>query len=268
MTTFLDKIVAETRERIEARRPEADLGRLRVEAEAARRGRESYRLASALSTENRVNIIAEIKRASPSRNVIDPNVDAAERAATYERNGAAAISILTEPKYFGGSLDDIRRARAEVKLPILRKDFIVDESQILDAAIAGADAILLIVAALDEDRLRELLSVANELGLDALVETHDLEELHTAARIGAKIIGVNNRDLHTLEVDLATSFALAEHRPAGALLVAESGIRNADEIKKLREAGFNAFLIGEALMFAGDPAGKLAALAAAGGSNG
>lgn len=267
MTTFLEKIVAETRERLARRSAEIDISLLRGEAEACRFAHDSFRLAGALSVRDRVNIIAEIKRASPSKNVIDATVDAAERASTYEKNGAEAISILTEPKYFKGSLDDIRDARKNVSIPMLRKDFIVDAVQIYEAAIAGADAVLLIVAALNEAELRRLLGVADSLGLDALVEVHGLEELTTAEEIGARMIGVNNRNLHTLSVDLATSFELAEHKPANTLLVAESGISSAEEIDRLRKAGFDGFLIGEALMTSGDPANKLAALAAAGGSH-
>jgi len=266
MTTFLEKIVAETRERFSKRSAEIDISLLRGEAEACRIAHGSFRLAGALSVKDRVNIIAEIKRASPSKNVIDATVDAAERASTYEKNGAAAISILTEQKYFKGSLDDIRDARKNVSIPLLRKDFIIDAIQIYEAAIAGADAVLLIVAALAEAELRGLLGVADSLGLDALVEVHGLEELKTAEGIGARMIGINNRNLHTLNVDLATSFELAEHKPVNTLLVAESGISSAGEIEGLRGAGFDGFLIGEALMTSGDPANKLAALAAVGGT--
>lgn len=268
MTTFLEKIVGETRNALAVRLHELDLSPLKAEAESCRNGRESFRLRTALSRKDRVNIIAEIKRASPSKNVIDATVDAAERAKIYETSGAAAISILTEPKYFQGSLDDIRDARKSVEIPLLRKDFIVDAIQIYEAALAGADAILLIVAALHEEELCSLLATADSLGLDALVETHDLAEVEIAAKVGAKIIGVNNRDLHTLKVDLATSIRLAEHKPSNSLFVAESGITSADEIERLRNAGFDAFLIGEALMTSGDPAEKLTALAAAGGSRG
>ena len=268
MTTFLDKVVAETRERLARRADEFDIAKLRDEAESFRSGRESFRLHAALSVKDRVNIIAEIKRASPSKNDIDPTADAAERAKTYETSGAATISILTEPTYFKGSLDDIRVARRAVDIPLLRKDFIVDEVQIYEAAIVGADAVLLIVAALSEADLAYLLTVADSLGLDTLVETHDLDEVKIAATAGAKIIGVNNRDLHTLAVDLATSFELAAHKPDNTLFVAESGIRSSEEIEKLRNAGFDGFLIGEALMASSDPANKLAALAKAGGSHG
>lgn len=268
MTTFLEKIVAETRANLARRSADTDISLLRGGAEARRNPHDSFRLATALSVKDRVNIIAEIKRASPSKNVIDASVDAAERATTYEKSGAAAISILTEPKYFRGSLDDIRDARRSVEIPLLRKDFIVDPIQIYEAAEAGADAVLLIVAALDATELRPLLGVANSLGLDALIEVHSLEEMNAAADAGASIIGINNRDLHSLAVDLATSFELAEHKPADTLLVAESGISSTDEVERLRAAGFDGFLIGEALMTSGNPAEKLAVLAAAGGRRG
>jgi len=268
MTTFLEKIVAETRENLASRSAEINIPQLRGGAEACRVSREGFRLTTALSVKDRVNIIAEIKRASPSKSVIDATVDAATRAITYEQSGAAAISILTEPNYFRGSLEDIRDARMSVAIPLLRKDFIVDPIQIYEASIAGADAVLLIVAALNEAELRSLLDVANSLDLDALVEVHSLDELNIAAGAGASIIGVNNRNLHSLAVDLATSFELAKHKPANARLVAESGISSRGEIERLREAGFDGFLIGEALMTAGNPANKLATLAAAGGSHG
>ncbi|MBV6495479.1 MAG: indole-3-glycerol phosphate synthase TrpC [Acidobacteria bacterium ACB1] len=268
MTTFLEKIVAETRAHLARRSADTNISLLRSGAEARRNPHDRFRLSTALSVKDRINIIAEIKRASPSKNVIDGSVDAAERAATYEKSGAAAISILTEPKYFRGSLDDIRDARRTVEIPLLRKDFIVDPIQIYEAADAGADAILLIVAALDEAKLRSLLGVANSLGLDALVEVHSLEEMNAAADAGASIIGINNRDLHSLAVDLATSFELAEHKPANTLLVAESGISSTDEIERLHNAGFDGFLIGEALMTSGNPAEKLLTLSAAGGTRG
>ncbi|HMM81050.1 MAG TPA: indole-3-glycerol phosphate synthase TrpC [Pyrinomonadaceae bacterium] len=268
MTTFLEKIVAETRERFADRSGKPGLAELRGEAEACRFAHDSFRLSDALSRRDRVNIIAEIKRASPSKDVIDAAADACERAVTYETSGAAAISILTEPKYFRGSLDDLRDARRSVAVPLLRKDFIVDPIQIYEAAIAGADAVLLIVAALSENDLRSLLSTTNSLGLDALVEVHCLDELNTAVKAGANVLGVNNRDLHSLRVDLSTSFDLARHKPKGCLLVSESGISCAEEIEQLSEAGFDGFLIGEALMTSGDPSKKLAALAAAGGSRG
>lgn len=268
MTTFLDKVVAETRERLARRADEFDISKLRDEAESFRSGRDSSRLRNALSVKDRINIIAEIKRASPSKNDIDPTANAAERAKTYEENGAAAISILTEPNYFKGSLDDIREARRAVDIPLLRKDFIVDEVQIYEAAVAGADAVLLIAAALSEEELRRLIAAADSLGLDALVETHELDEMKIAANSGAAIIGVNNRNLHTLEVDLAKSFELAALKPDNTLFVAESGIRSSKDIQMLCNAGFDGFLVGEALMASPDPANKLAAMANTGGSHG
>ncbi len=181
--------------------------------------------------------------------------------ARYERGGACAISILTEPQFFRGSLDDLRQARALTELPILRKDFIVDEFQIYEAAAAGADAVLLIVAALTDAELSRFRELAEgELGLDALVEVHDAAEMERAAACGAKLIGVNNRDLRTFVTLLATSEALAPAAPAGSILVSESGISSRADIDRLRGCGYRGFLIGESLLRADDPAALLHSL--------
>jgi indole-3-glycerol phosphate synthase len=201
-----------------------------------------------------VRVIAEIKRASPSAGTIDPKVDAAALAARYAQSGATAVSVLTDAPGFGGSLDDLRMVRATVSLPLLRKDFVVDRYQLLEAREAGADAVLLIAAALEGNQLETLLSAAQDLAMDALVEVHDQTELQQALDAGAQIIGVNNRDLKTFEVDLSTSEKLLPLIPSKLRGVAESGIRGAGEARRLRAAGGANFLVGEALVRATDPA--------------
>jgi indole-3-glycerol phosphate synthase len=219
------------------------------------------RLASALRQDT-VNIIAEIKRRSPSRGVIRENFSPVSIANNYTANGAAAISCLTEEDFFGGSLDHLRRAREVTPLPLLRKDFIIDEYQIYEAAHAGADAVLLIAAILDGPRLNDLLKVAYSVGLDALVEVHDREDIEKALCYDVRMIGVNNRNLRTLETTLQTSFALASELPRELTLVSESGIRTREDIERLRAAGFHAFLIGEELMKSEDEGKALKAMLA------
>ena len=219
------------------------------------------RFRDALLRSDRTNIIAEFKRQSPSKGVINNTLDPAATAAAYMNGGAAAISVLTEEDYFGGSLDDLRAVRNVVDLPILRKDFIFDAFQIYEAAESGADAVLLIVAMLGDDELRKLAAAADDLGLDALVEVHDPVELGRAAKAGATIIGVNNRNLSTFDVSLNVSRELIRLRPDGALMVAESGLSGRHEIDELRQLGFDGFLIGETLMRSADPAVEVSRLA-------
>ncbi len=204
------------------------------------------------------NIIAEVKRASPSKGLIAQNFDPVKIAKNYEQGGAAAISCLTDEKFFAGHLEYLAAIRENVSLPILRKDFIIDEIQIEEARAFGADAILLIVAALNPSRLKELLRKARELGLEALVEVHDAQELEVALEAGAEIIGVNNRNLKTFEVKLETSLELRKLAPPQIPFVAESGIKDASDIRRLQEADIRAALIGESLMRAKDPKEKLA----------
>lgn len=208
---------------------------------------------SQLSAQGSINIIAEVKHRSPSKGVIRANFDPVSHAISYVQNGAAALSVLAEEDFFGGSLDHLRAARKGVDLPLLRKDFIFDDYQIYESAVAGADALLLIVAMLDDAQLNRLLMLSHDLKMEALVEVHTLEEMKRAAHAGARIIGVNNRDLTTFKVDLQTSVSLAAHAPGGAVLVSESGINSGGDIRKLRSAGFQAFLVGERLMRAEDP---------------
>jgi len=208
-------------------------------------------------------IIAEVKKASPSRGVFSDNFDAGRIARSYDLGGASALSVLTDASYFQGSLADLEAARAAVTLPVLRKDFTIAATHVLEAAAHGADAILLIAAILTERELRDFREAADRYRLAALVEVHNRRELDTTVASGATIIGVNNRNLHTFEVTLETSLDLAAHMPSGALLVSESGIHTSADIARLRAAGYSAFLVGEHLMKSSDPADALRALVAA-----
>jgi indole-3-glycerol phosphate synthase len=205
-------------------------------------------------------VIAEIKKASPSRGVLAEEFDPAEIAHEYERGGAAALSVLTDEKHFQGSLQDLGAARAAAHLPALRKDFTIDAYHVHQAAAYGADAILLIAAILTERQMRDFRELAERYRMAALVEVHDADELGPAVASGARIIGVNNRDLRTFEVSLETSLRLADRMPSGVVRVAESGIHSAADVARLRAAGYQAFLVGEHLMKSGDPAAALEAL--------
>jgi indole-3-glycerol phosphate synthase len=223
--------------------------------------RPPHLLSRRLSDETKTHIIAEIKRASPSKGIINDKIDVAEVAKTYELGGATAISVLTEEDKFRGHLDDLKVARNAVDIPILRKDFVFDEFQIREAKAAGADVILLIVAMLDDAKLLELYNLANlELGLDVLVEVHTREELERAKALNAKIIGVNNRDLHSFKVSLDVSRELIKSAPKDAFMIAESGITTAVEIAELRSLGYRGFLIGETLMRSGNISESLRSL--------
>jgi indole-3-glycerol phosphate synthase len=255
---FLDRIIERRRERLAAAVSARPLAEVRRVAERRRRDAAARAFSRALADASRVNVIAEFKRASPSKGEIRGGASAVEAARAYASGGAAALSVLTEEDFFRGSLGDLTEVKAAVALPVLRKDFVFDAYQIYEAAAAGADAVLLIAAALDDESLRGLRAVAeDELGLDALVEVHTGAEMRRAADAGAGLVGVNNRDLRTFNVSLETSVALADEAPAGALLVSESGIGDASDIKRLRACGFSAFLVGETLMRAADPARAL-----------
>jgi indole-3-glycerol phosphate synthase len=251
---FLIRIIEARRQSV-ARDAEArPLAVMRERAHAARRDAGPHALRKKLARTDSINVIAEIKRASPSKGELRGEVDPAALARAYERGGAAAISVLTEEEFFRGSLEDLRKVRAAVALPVLRKDFIIDEWQVYEAADAGADALLLIVAALDHATLARLLRLTeDELGMDALVEVHDADELRRAQSCGAKIVGVNNRSLRTFEVTLETSVELAHVAAPGALLVSESGLRTRVDLERLAALGFKGFLIGETLMRSDDP---------------
>ena len=223
-------------------------------AHRARRTASPHALVNALRDEGRNNIIAEFKRRSPSKGEIRGGANPASTAKAYELAGAAAVSVLTEEDYFDGSLDDLRAARQAVSLPVLRKDFIFEEYQVYESAAAGADALLLIVAALNDETLGRLRRITeDELGMDALVEVHTREEMVRAVASEAHLIGVNNRDLGTFAVSLETSVELAAFAHDSAVLISESGIESAEDIHRLRSLGYRGFLIGEALMRADDP---------------
>jgi len=260
-SNFLSKIIERKKERLAESKQARTLEELRREALSARAGARPHAFREALADAGRVNIIAEFKRASPSKGEIRAGASASETARAYERGGAAAVSVLTEEDFFRGSLRDLAEVKESVLLPVLRKDFIFEDYQVFESAAAGADALLLIVAALEDATLARLLSLAEEeLGLDALVEVHTAEELKRALGAGAQLVGVNNRDLHTFKVSLETSFGLAALAPRGTLLVSESGLRDASDIARLRACGFGAFLVGETLMRAERPEEALRAL--------
>jgi len=253
--TFLSEIVARKRRIVAKLRASSTVGALHARAVKIRKNAAPHRLREALdATSPALKIIAEFKRTSPSVGIIRGDLSPADVARHYERGGACAISVLTDEEYFGGSIDDLSAVRSSTHLPVLRKDFIVDPIQIYEAAIAGADAILLIVGALDDDSLGELRKVAeDELGLDALIEVHTSDELRRALNVGAKIVGVNNRDLQTFQVSLSTSERLIAEAPRDRLMLSESGLRDAEQLRHLHALGFRGFLIGEALMRAKDP---------------
>jgi indole-3-glycerol phosphate synthase len=230
-----------------------------VEREAATRQPRGAAFVASLSQPG-VRVIAECKRRSPSRGVLRAIYEPASIAAGYAAAGAAAISVLTEPTFFDGALDHLRAVRAAVDVPLLRKDFLVTEFQLIEARAAGADAVLLIVAALDDDALRGLLAKASALGLAALVEVHDRAELERAVTAGASVIGVNSRNLRTLEVSPTVFDELAPYLPTSAVKVAESGLRTHEDLARRKAAGYGAFLIGERFMSEADPGAALRTL--------
>jgi indole-3-glycerol phosphate synthase len=256
-SSVLDTILARTRERVARERPRQPVSALEALAAEAPRPRA---FATALARPDRVNVIAEHKRRSPSRGAIREDLRPADVAQAYQAAGAAALSVLTDEPFFGGRLGHLVAARAATSLPVLRKDFVVDPWQVWEARAAGADAVLLIVAALDDRALEDLLGEATRAGLEALVEIHDRIELDRALGAGAHVVGVNNRNLKTMEVSLNTALSLAPALPEGVVAVAESGIRSGEDVRRLREAGFSAFLIGESLMSAPDPGAALRSL--------
>jgi len=224
-----------------------------LEKRAAAMSPDGARFESELGVAGRINVIAECKRRSPSKGVLAPEYDPVAIARLYERGGAAAISVLTEPTFFDGALDHLAAVRRSVALPLLRKDFIVDEYQLFEARAAGADAVLLIVAALEQADLVRLQARAWDLALSALVEVHDEQELTRAADSGARVIGVNNRNLRTLQVDVDASLRLAPMIPRGVVGVSESGLQSRADLERLAAAGYKAFLIGERFMTDPDP---------------
>ena len=250
---ILTQIINKKRERLADAKRDVSLDRMRDLARDARHTAQPHALRNALQSDT-LNIIAEFKRRSPSKGVIRPDANLSQLVKSYKSGGASAISVLTEEDHFSGALDDLRAARSTVALPLLRKDFIFDEYQIYESAAAGADALLLIVAALDDDQLSHLRRLAeDELGMDALVEVHTSEEMTRASTASAKLIGVNNRNLRTFEVSLETSLTLASEASHDATLISESGLNTHADLQRLHDAGYRGFLIGETLMRAENP---------------
>jgi indole-3-glycerol phosphate synthase len=252
---LLRAIVAATERLVEVRREREPA--VALERRAAAGSPAGARFERELGMPGRVNVIAECKRRSPSKGVLAPAYDPVMIARQYARGGAAAISVLTEPTFFDGALEHLTAVREAVSLPLLRKDFVVDEYQLFEARACGADAILLIVAALEQAALVRLQAQAWDLGLAALVEVHDEEELARAIDSGARVIGVNNRDLRTLQVDVDASYRLAARVPSGVIAVSESGLQSLADLDRLASAGYRAFLIGERFMADPDPAGAI-----------
>jgi indole-3-glycerol phosphate synthase len=266
MGTFLDRILAEKRAAVAAAKHSAPLGRMQ-ELAGRQQGQSLDRrdFASALAQEG-LGVIAELKQASPSRGLLCSDYRPSEIGAGYEKAGAVALSVLTEQQFFRGSLHHLAAVRQATKLTVLRKDFIVDTYQVYESVAAGADALLLIVAALEDKNLRELIELSKRLQIAPLVEVHNEEEVDRAIGAGANIIGVNNRDLRTFEVDLETSLRLRARIPRGCVSVSESGIGTASDLQRLADAGFDAVLIGERLITQPDPGRALSELLARHGS--
>lgn len=257
MATYLDRILEAHRETAAAdTRPVEDLIERALAAPPARGFAGSLRAGAA----DGLAVIAEVKRRSPSKGDLAPELDPATMAKAYAAGGASCLSVLTDEAYFGGSVADLQAARAAVTIPVLRKDFTVGPRDVCDARLMGADAVLLIVAALGSSELADLHALAGAVGLDALVEVHDEPELERALAVGATVVGVNQRDLVTFEVDHARAVRVAAAMPEGIVRVAESGIRGADDAAELAAAGFHAVLVGESVVTAGDPAASVAAL--------
>lgn len=264
--TNLSDIVAATRRKVDDSKPRADLREL--ERQAASHVPRGFRKALESASKSGVTVIAELKKASPSRGLIRSDFDPAVLARDLELAGAAALSVLTDEEFFQGSLENLRIASSETRLPCLRKDFIVDEFQILEARANRADAILLIVAALSKQELKLLAKLGAEFDLDVLCEVHDELELGSALEIESNLIGVNSRNLRTFKVDLETAFRVAQMLPPGVVAVSESGIESGSDIARLRSAGYDAFLIGESLMKAESPGQALRSLLSEAASSG
>jgi indole-3-glycerol phosphate synthase len=260
LANVLERILAA--KRIEVEQAKAFLPMLRMQrlAAAASAPRGFERALRDRIVRGEPAVIAEIKRVSPSKGVLRADLDPARIAASYERNGAACLSVLTDRAFFGGSADDLRAARAAVAIPVLRKDFIVDPYQVYEARAWGADCILLIVDAAPDEALDDLARLARDLGMDVLVESHDGEQLDRALRLPTPLIGINNRDLRTLDIRLETTVDLAPRVGADRIVIAESGIASPDHVTRLRSAGVSAYLVGSAFMAAEDPGTELSRL--------
>jgi len=260
MSDILDRIVAVKREEIAAARVRRDEASLRRDAEAIGGVRDFVAALRARVAAGDAAVIAEVKKASPSRGVLREHFVPAEIAASYERHGAACLSVLTDAPFFQGAPAFLEQARGACSLPVLRKDFMVDAYQVFEARAMGADCVLLIAACLDDAQLLDLEALAHGLGMAVLVEVHDGIELDRSLRLSTPLVGINNRNLKTFEVTLDTTLALRDHVPAGRLLVTESGILGREDVKRMRSANVQAFLVGEAFMRAADPGAALQAL--------
>ena len=258
--TLLERILESTREQLKRRKRERSPEELEYQAFSIGGSEVSPRRFRVAMQEPGIAVIAEFKRRSPSAGALRQAPDLHEMVGVYERGGAAALSVLTEERHFDGTLADLSEARAACELPILRKDFIVDEYQLYEAKVAGADAVLLIVAALEPEELSALNERALTLGLDVMVEVHDRDELRAALGVGAKLVGINNRDLRDFSVDVERTAKLMGEIPSGVTVVSESGIAGAEQLGKLKDAGVDAVLIGETLMRSADPEAALRTL--------
>lgn len=260
MTNILQQILSVKREEVAAAKQREPLTELRARAQAADKPRDFLGALRTKIAAGRPAVIAEVKKASPSKGVLRPEFDPVAIAKSYARHGAACLSVLTDMQFFMGSPEHLVQARAASGLPVLRKDFLLEPYQVVEARAMGADGILLIVAALDDAAMRDLEQAASELGMAVLVEVHDGGELDRALRLKTPLLGINNRNLRTFETRLETTLELLERIPADRLVITESGIVAPADVKRMRAAGVNAFLIGEALMRAPDPGAELAKL--------
>ena len=257
---ILEKILRRKREEIAERSNTVSIEELKMQAAKADPVRGFIASIEQRIVDNKAAVIAEIKKASPSKGVLRENFDPAAIASSYDKHGAACISVLTDKDFFQGGEDYLQQARAACSIPVIRKDFIIDPYQVYEARAINADCILLIVAALDDAALQELLDLAHALGMDVLMEVHDEEELERALRTGARLIGINNRNLRTFDTSLSTTIDMLDKIPEDHIVVTESGIHTPDDVKLMRDNNVHAFLVGEAFMKAEEPGSKLAEL--------
>ena len=260
MTDILEKIVAVKREEVAAASGRKSLALMRADAESRVLTRDFVGAMRAKIAAGQAAVIAEIKKASPSKGVLRPDFIPADIAQSYAEHGAACLSVLTDVQFFQGGVDYLKQARASCQLPVLRKDFIVDAYQVYESRVMGADAILLIASCLDDAQMKEFEAIARSLDMAVLVEVHEAPELERALQLATPLIGINNRNLKTFEVSLDTTLTLMRDVPANRLLVTESGIHTRDDVLRMGAAGINAFLVGEAFMRAPDPGAALADL--------
>ncbi len=260
MSDILERILATKRREVEAARAALPLAAIETAAREASPPRGFAAAIQARVAAGKAAVIAEIKRASPSKGLIRADFDPARIAASYAANGATCLSVLTDREYFGGSREDLQAARAACSLPVIRKDFIIDPYQVFEARAWGADCILLIMDAAPDATLAQLESLANSLGMDVLVESHDGSQLERAFRLSTPLIGINNRDLRTFGIRIETTLELLDRVPAGRIVVTESGIAAPEDVKRLREAKVGAYLVGSAFMAADDPGRELSRL--------